>query len=102
MKTQHDLSFSCAKLDLQALYRTARIAYWKCLYELREKSEAELRRWDDKSQIDSGPSSVYLSAIAGVALELELAGATYSALKAALTRDIQIVNHNPEKSEVKP
>jgi hypothetical protein len=99
MKTQNDLSYDTAKLDLQALHRTAQIAYWKCLTELRERSEDELRRWD-KDNAQNGPSSVYLEGIRQTAEQLEHCGNMYSTLTGALKRaNVEIVNKKLEVTQ---
>lgn len=100
MKTLNDLSHNHAKLDLQALHRTAQIAYWKCLNELRQRSEDELRRWDSGEQRENGPSSVYMEGIRVTAEQLEHCGNMYRTLAGAMKREeVEIVNQ-PKIAEV--
>ena len=100
IKTQNDLSWNKAELDLQALHRTAQIAYWKSLYALREETEAELRRWDNKDYQGRGPSQVYLDGIKKSAIDLAIVGDVYRTLQGALKREkVEIVNHQCTKEQ---
>jgi len=87
--TKHDLAFQYARLDFEALLKTAAVAY----RELHLHLTQELARYHDLSKPVIHP--VYLDVIKRLANDFAIAGETYYTLLEASTREnIEILRNN--------
>lgn len=100
-KTKHDLSGDLAVFDLEALYQTARIAYFGRLYKL-DDIMSKLKRLDqladeEKVRKNGVSRDMLAQELDSATADLVIASETLHVLSEARTtrKTVQITNHKP-------